>query len=81
MISCDEAVTICHKNQYREASLAERLRLWAHLIVCRQCARFTRKNSRLTDLCNQASLHVLPEEEKEKLKQRLEKERGQGPAS
>ncbi|MBC2839589.1 hypothetical protein [Robiginitalea sp. SC105] len=81
MITCEQAVTICHKNQYREATFMDRLRLWTHLAVCRQCARFSRKNSRLTDLCNQASLRSLSEAEKEAIRKRLDQVRGQGPAN
>lgn len=71
MISCEEAQTICHKNQYREATLRERWRLWLHLIRCRSCAGFSRKNTKLTDLCDQASLRELSEEDKEGIKNRL----------
>ncbi len=80
-MTCEQARTICHKNQYREASLRERLRLWTHLITCKTCSRFSRKNSKLTDLCDEAALHYLSDEEKHLLRDRIERERGQGPAN
>lgn len=71
MISCEQATTICTKSQYREAGARERFQLWLHLLFCRSCAHFTRKNRKLTDLCNRAPLQRLSEPEKEELKRCL----------
>ena len=64
-------MNICNKSQYKEASTRERFRLWLHLLYCRSCARFSLKNRKLTELCDQASLKQLSESEKEALKKCL----------
>ena len=70
-MTCDDAMTICHKRQYREASWKERLGLWLHLLYCKHCSAFSRKNTRLSQLCRDAALKGLSEEEKEAMKKRL----------
>ncbi|HSR60321.1 MAG TPA: hypothetical protein VLL47_06170 [Robiginitalea sp.] len=72
MISCEQATTICHKSQYREAGWGERFQLWLHLLHCRGCSRFSLRNRKLTDLCNQASLRQLSTREKDAMKRRLQ---------
>ncbi len=71
MISCDKAAVICSKTQYREAGLWERFQLWTHLLICKSCASFSRKNRQLSDLCDQADIKILAAEEKSRLKLRL----------
>ena len=71
MISCEKATTICCKTQYREAGFRERLQLWFHLLSCRQCAAFSRKNRALTEVCRKASIKHLSPEEKAAMKERL----------
>ncbi|MGB5315996.1 MAG: hypothetical protein WBN56_08330 [Robiginitalea sp.] len=72
MISCDKAAVICSKTQYREAGFRERLQLWMHLLVCKTCTSFSRKNGKLTNLCDQAVIKTLSPEEKSRLKSRLQ---------
>ena len=73
MISCEEATIICNKTQYKEASLLEKLKLRLHIIVCKTCGKYVKKNTRLTDLCNKAPLNSLTQAEKETIKERLAK--------
>ncbi|MFS4456459.1 hypothetical protein [Maribacter sp. 2304DJ31-5] len=73
MISCDKAAQICNKAQYGEATFIEKMKLRFHLIVCKTCSVFTKKNKEFTTLCNQANLHSLSEKEKLKMKQQLQK--------
>lgn len=73
MISCEEAQVICNKKQYREARFSERFHLMLHIMFCRACQKFSRKNSRLTRMICQADLRSLSQEEKLALKQQLEK--------
>lgn len=68
MISCEQAATICNKSQYKEASWKERLQLYAHLLVCKTCAGFSRRNKKLTQLCSKAEINALSDTEKEALK-------------
>ena len=72
MISCEEAQIICHKSQYKDASFFEILKLKFHLFVCKACSAFSKKNTKLTTLCDQAHLQILPEQDKITMKQRLQ---------
>ncbi len=71
MISCDEAAIICNKTQYREASLAEKLKLRLHILWCNSCYSYVKKNTKLTSLCRKAALEGLTEAEKKALKDRM----------
>ena len=71
MISCEEARLICHKTQYKDASLLEVLKLKFHLFICKACSAFSRKNTKLTTLCEEATFHVLSEKEKVSMKEKL----------
>lgn len=72
MISCEKAAKICNKSQYNEASLWEKLQLHMHLLVCKTCAKFSKKNTQLTSLCDQANLQGLSEKEKAEMKRKLQ---------
>ena len=50
MISCDEATTICDKNQYGEASLSEKISLNIHLIICKYCKQYTKQNGLMSQI-------------------------------
>ena len=72
MISCEQAAIICNKTQYNEASFLEKIKLRMHLLICKACSAFTKKNTQLTALCEKAHLHQLSEEEKRRMKKEIE---------
>ncbi len=74
MISCDEARLICHKTQYKDATVWEVLKLKLHLLICKACSAFSRKNTKLTTLCEEATIHVLSDKEKHHMKEKLKAE-------
>lgn len=71
---CEEAQQICTKNQYKEATIREKLGLLMHLLVCKTCGAFSRKNTKLTQLCDRASLHALSETEKAYIKDAMRRQ-------
>lgn len=71
MISCDKAAIICNKVQYKEATLIDKLKLRFHLMICKTCSAFTKKNTELTTLCEKANLNSLSEQEKMRMKEEL----------
>jgi len=75
-ISCEEAATICHKSQYREAGFWDKILLRLHMYYCKNCSQFVRKNSRLTSLCKKAQLKALTEQEKEEIRKNLKQTDG-----
>jgi len=78
-ITCDQATTICDKNQYGEASIRELIKLNIHFIKCRICIIYTKHNITLTNFYKGYSQHCkdlkycLSAEDKEDLKTLLEK--------
>ena len=78
-ISCDEATAICDKNQYGEASLAEKISLSFHLFVCKYCKQYTKHNNLMSQMfvkyltpCDGSE--KISDENKAALKKSLEKE-------
>lgn len=67
MINCDEATTICDKNQYGEASLSEKIKLSFHLFICKYCQNYTRQNNILTRIFGE---HLSPCEDIEELSEK-----------
>ncbi|MEL6918007.1 MAG: hypothetical protein AAFO99_09780 [Bacteroidota bacterium] len=71
IISHDEARIICCKAQYGEASLWERLKLKLHITFSKNTAEFSKKNTKLSTLCDNAYLQGLTEKEKQAMKEKL----------
>tara|TARA_B100000508_G_C11352024_1_gene224432 strand:- start:261 stop:509 length:249 start_codon:yes stop_codon:yes gene_type:complete len=51
-ITCDEATTICDKNQYSEAGLLEKIKLMFHIVLCKKCGRYSKHNTVMTKCYN-----------------------------
>ena len=80
-ITCKQAVAICDKSQYKEATFFEKIQLNIHFLCCKICTKYSKQNVFLTKLCrnkfnddkkNQISLCMTPGE-KEFLKKEIEK--------
>ncbi|MDB4292341.1 hypothetical protein N9954_02980 [Maribacter sp.] len=72
MISCEKAALICNKTQYREATFMEKMKLRFHLLMCKTCPSFTKRNTQLTSICDKANLQSLTELQKEVMKKELQ---------
>ncbi len=75
-ISCEEATTICNKNQYKEASFWELIQLNVHVLRCKICRLYSKQNGRLTEACakhlkKEECDHKLNEKDKALLKEKL----------
>ena len=75
-ISCDEATTICTKNQYKEASFWEKIKLNIHLLSCKICGLYSKQNTKLTKMCDKhlqkpTCEHTLSDNDKEVIKKKL----------
>ena len=73
-ITHEEALHICDKAQYDEASIWENIKLKIHLFFCKTCAKHSKRNTQLTRFCSQSNLHSLLDTEKERMKEELKKE-------
>jgi len=49
-ISCDEATTICDKNQYSEASMFDKIKLNFHFLMCKYCRKYSKQNTLLSKI-------------------------------
>jgi hypothetical protein len=80
-ITCDEATTICDKNQYGEATFMEKLKLQLHFLKCAICQQYTKQNILLTKIYKKkaksdqvaTARFCMSDEEKEKLRKEMEK--------
>ncbi len=77
-LKCNEAVHVCDKSQYNEASFFEILKLKMHILLCTLCRSHVKRNCKLTETIKSANLKTLRPEEKEILKTRLQQEINNG---
>ena len=59
-------------NKVDKASFLEKVKLNLHLIICKTCAKHSKKNATLTSLCKEAKLKSLTENEKTIMKKEIE---------
>jgi hypothetical protein len=78
-ITCDEATTICDRNQYGEATFLEKIKLNIHFLRCKICFKYTKQNMTLTKLykghassCKDLK-HCMSDEDKISLQKELDK--------
>ncbi len=70
-VSCPDANHFCDKNQYKEATFWEKVKLNIHLIYCNACRKYSSKNSKLTKLVKNPKVITIPSSEKEVMKEKL----------
>ncbi len=73
-VECHEANHYCDKNQYKEASLFEKVKLSIHLLYCKACRKYSANNNKLTKLVNNSQVQSIEEDQKQAMKKLLEKE-------
>ncbi len=70
-VSCSDANHFCDKNQYKEASFWEKVKLNIHLIYCKACRKYSANNNKLTKLVKDPKVISINEYEKNAMKERL----------
>ena len=50
LISCDEATTICDKNQYGEAKISDKIKITIHFFTCKICKCYSQQNGIMTKI-------------------------------
>lgn len=61
-ISCDEATTICDKNQYGNASFLDKFKLTLHLLKCKLCKCYSNQNVVMTKVYKEYAKHECSKE-------------------
>ncbi len=70
-VNCSDANHFCDKNQYKEASFWEKVKLNIHLIYCKACRKYSAKNTKLTKVIKSPKVINLNEYDKNAMKKRL----------
>ncbi len=78
-INCDEATAICDKNQYKEATFWEKVKLSFHLFICKKCGLYSKQNAIVTKACDKhlhqsECNHKFSEHEKVEIQEKISKE-------
>ncbi|WP_103863653.1 hypothetical protein [Aquimarina sp. I32.4] len=73
-VSCEEAQSICDKNQYGEASIFEKIKLNIRLLYCKVTRAYSQKNAKLTKTMNASNIQTISPSEKEAMKKKIQKE-------
>jgi hypothetical protein len=76
-INCHEGKMLCDKNQYKETSLWEKIKLNMYLVLCSECRSYTSNNTKLTKAMKSPKVQSVTAAEKNTLKERLAQEMGQ----
>ncbi|CAM4272839.1 hypothetical protein [Gillisia limnaea] len=70
-IDCSEAAFNCDKAQYNEASFYEKIKIHLHILLCKPCKNYTKKNTKLTKLIAKSNLKTCSEDEKKVWKEEI----------
>ena len=73
-ITCEEAMHICDKAQYDEASSWEKIKLNIRLSWCRITRAYFKRNSKLTEVVNNSKAECLKTEERSAMEKSFQKE-------
>lgn len=73
-LKCDEANHTCDKNQYKEATFVELIKLNIHLLFCRACRKYTARNTKLSKAFKKSEVKTMPIDTKAAMKERLRQE-------
>ncbi len=70
-VSCTEANHFCDKNQYKEATFWEKVKLNIHVLYCSACRKYSSRNSKLTKLVKDPKVINLNQSFKDSMKEQL----------
>ena len=68
---CNMNGLYCDKSQYGELGFWENLKMQYHLLLCKPCREYRKKNKQLTETIQNAGISTLTSREREAIKQRL----------
>jgi len=75
-INCHNGKILCDKNQYKETSFWEKVKLNFYLIICSECRSYTANNTKLTKAMKNPKIETVSQDEKNALKEKLARELG-----
>lgn len=69
---------MCDKSQYKEAGFFDKFMLKIHLLMCKLCRGYSKRNTKLTKTLESANIKTLCAEDKQRIKTRLREETNTG---
>ena len=73
-LKCEDANHSCDKNQYKEATFWEKVKLNLHLVYCAACRKYSARNTKLSKALHEGDVKTMPKNDKTQLKEQLRKE-------
>lgn len=73
-INCNNGKLLCDKNQYKETTLWEKVKLNYYLVVCGECRAYTKNNIKLSKTLNKKNISCVSTSEKDVLKRKLQEQ-------
>ncbi|GLB48801.1 glycine dehydrogenase [Neptunitalea lumnitzerae] len=71
---CEKNCYICDQSQYQEASFTDKVKLNIHLLFCKSCKEYSRKNTALTQAIKKSKVKCICNKEKQKLQSLIDTE-------
>lgn len=68
---CEKNGCYCDKSQYGELGFWEKISMWYHLLRCKSCREYRKKNKQLTEVIEKSGISTLNSQEREELKRNL----------
>lgn len=73
-LKCEDANHSCDKNQYKEATFWEKVKLNVHLVYCAACRKYSARNGKLSKAMHNGDVKTMPKKDKAQLKEQLQEE-------
>jgi len=77
-VNCEEANHFCDKNQYKEATFWEKIKLSIHLVYCKACRKYSTNNTKLTKLVKNPKVISIDQSAKDRMEEQLRKKISEG---
>ncbi len=73
-MKCEKAGHLSDKDQYKEVSFWEKIKLVSHILFCKFCREYVKNNKRLSEVFKESDLKTMTRSDKLKIKKRLYEE-------
>lgn len=73
-IDCNNGKLLCDKNQYKETTFWEKVKLNLYLVICSECRSYTKNNNKLSKAIKNKEVYTVSVSDKESLKQKLQEQ-------
>ena len=70
-LNCQEGKMLCDKNQYKETTFWEKVKLNFYLVICSECRSYTSNNNKLSKSIKKSNISTVSASEKEIVRQKL----------